>query len=107
MSDRLTQVAQQIADIEGQITPLAKSLESLRAEHRKLLSAQFIEVNGITRDAVEMSSGDGKPWFWTCYAFHYWMKENSTKQWAEWNTQIYRVSPQTMSPTPATMGELR
>lgn len=70
-----------------------------------------LDVNPIkSRADVEMSDGPGKPYFGHIDAFVAWLKEHSDKNWAEWNTRIYRMSdlkagrmPDDM---PATTGDL-
>lgn len=83
----------EIAGLEVQIGPLANRLQKLGAELRDCKSKQFISVNGITRDEVEMSSGDGKPYFGSVWGFTDWMRRKpNKKRWAEWNGRIYHTS---------------
>lgn len=85
----IEELQREIADTHGMITPLTSKLERLNLELADALSRQYIAVNKITRDNVEMSSGEGKPWFGTAWSFGDWMRKNSKKFWAEWNGIIY------------------
>ena len=85
-------IEQAIKETEAQIAPLTARLERLRREKAERDSRSFIAVNKITRDDVEMSSGDGKPWFWIVGKFADWLSANSKKRWAEWNGRIYHTS---------------
>mgnify|MGYP000459929781 CR=1 FL=1 len=55
-------------------------------------SAAFIEANGITREQVEFSTGQGKPWFSNVWELAEWLKENPCRKWCEWNTGLYLAS---------------
>lgn len=81
--------SEQIADLERKIQPLIAKLEKLRTQKRNEDSIEFIRVNGITADDVELSSGDGKPWFFEIRGFIEWLRVNSKKRFAEWNTRLY------------------
>lgn len=91
-SDRLLGVLREIAETEAAIKPLAAKLERLNREKRDLQSRAFITANNIRRADVEMSDGPGKPYFGHIADFVEWLKEHSDKNWAEWNTRIYRMS---------------
>lgn len=91
-AESLDQVEREIKTFEDQIAPLWGKLVLLRKERATLRSKLFIEVNKITKADVEMSSGDGKPYFGVVYEFAKWLSANSTKRWAEWNGRIYHVS---------------
>lgn len=83
----------EIASLEAQIKPLAEKLNTLRRQRERLESAAFIAGNKITVDDVEMSSGEGKPWFGNVSSFALWLKANkSTKRFAEWNGVIVFMS---------------
>jgi len=83
----------QIEEIEAAIRPLAAKLEILRRHKRDADSREFIAVNRIDRQDVEMSSGDGKPFFGDSYAFGNWLRSHGCKKrWAEWNGRIYHAS---------------
>lgn len=100
----------EIASIEAQIHTLASRLETLRRQKREEESRAFIAANDIKRADVEMSYGEGKPWFGTVYDFTRWIRANSRKNWAEWNGRIYRVSDllnNRMPDMPATVNDLR
>ena len=84
------EVELELADIAEQMRPLRKRSADLQRELRRLRSKAFISANRVERDDVEMSSGDGKPWFGTVFEFAKWMKANkTTKRFCEWNETIY------------------
>ena len=85
----IEQVKRELADIADKMKPLAARAEVLNRERRRLQSIAFIEANGVRKDDVEMSSGNGKPWFGTVWEFATWLKTNSTKRFCEWNESIY------------------
>lgn len=92
-STRLLAVSREIKATESAIRPLAEKLERLNRERRDLESVSFIAANKIRKDEVEMSSGDGKPWFGTVYEFGRWIRTHAiSKPWAEWNGRIYHAS---------------
>ncbi len=92
VSGHLLGVLQDIAATEAANKLLAEKLERLNREKRDLQSRAFIAANNIRRADVEMSDGPGTPYFGHIAAFVAWLKEHSDKNWAEWNTRIYRMS---------------
>lgn len=88
----IEQMSDEILGLELQIQPLAQQLETLRRDLRDAESRKFISANRITKSDVEFRDGDGKPYFSTCWEFSKWLKEHSTKHWAEWNGIIYHTS---------------
>ena len=78
-----------IEEKEAALKPLAESLEHLRRMKDEADSRAFIAAHGITFDDVE--SGGGK-FLRTVWQFGCWMKNNTTKTWAEFNGRIYRAS---------------
>jgi len=85
----LAQIEAEIEQIAGQMKPLIARTEALNRERRRLKSVAFIEANSVRIEDVEMSSGDGKPWFGTAWEFGKWLKANSDKRFCEWNETIY------------------
>lgn len=86
----MTVIDTEISEVEAAIKPLSERLESLRRRKREEASRSFIAANNITASDVEMSSGDGKPWFGTVWKFGKWLKDQpKQKPWAEWNGRIY------------------
>lgn len=100
----LPDVLRELAENEAAIKPLIAQNHALNTERRKLESLEFIEVNSITKSDVEMSAGDGKPWFGTVHSFIGWLKNNHGKPWAEWNGVIYRSRDLIMSHMPEMPG---
>ncbi len=89
----IPQLKSEINSTKLAITPLATRLDSLRRELAEAESRQFIEANTITREDVQMSSGDEMPWHGSAWEFAEWMRANKvTKKWCEWNGIIYHVS---------------
>lgn len=85
-------LAREIATLKTQLKPMLDRMATLRRKEREALSREFIAANRITREDVEMSSGDGKQWFGTAYNFGKWIASNSKKPWAEWNGRIYHAA---------------
>ena len=85
-------LARGIAALEAEIQPLSDRLQKLKRQKREVDSRDFIAANRITRDDVEMSSGEKKPWFETVWEFGEWLAGNSKKVWAEWNGTIYHAA---------------
>lgn len=78
--------------VEQEIEELQQRLAQLRDEKRHKDSRAFIAANGITRQDVELMSGDDNPYFGHIADFVEWLNCHSTKRWAEWNTRIYLQS---------------
>ena len=76
-------------ELKATIEPLQQRREELGRKICKLESREFIKVNDITKDDVELSSGGGKPYFGHVSEFSNWLTKNSTKRFAEWNYQIH------------------
>jgi hypothetical protein len=88
--NEIENIDRELAKIDAAAEPLRRRRADLEREKRMLLSQQFLDANEITMDDVELSSGDGKPWFGHVKSFVDWMKEHgTTKRFAEWNTVIY------------------
>ena len=80
----------EIASVQQRSAPLIARLEILSRELRDTESRQWVAANKVKMSDVEMSSGDGKPWFGHVKEFITWMRENNcAKRWAEWNGAIY------------------
>lgn len=82
----------EISELETTIAPLERKLAFLRRWRDDLLGRAFVEGHKIRREDVEFSEGEGKPWFGHISEFVKWLSAHSTKEWAEWNTVIYRAS---------------
>lgn len=98
--------AQQIANLELQISPLASRLQKLREQKRDEDSIEFVRANQITLADVELSSGDGKPYFGIINSFIDWLKTHPQKRFAEWNTCLYFTSDLLNNRMPQTPGLL-
>jgi len=81
-----------IADMEAVVSSSMKELNELKRQLKAYDAAAFISVNKIRRADVELSEEDSKPYFGHITSFIQWLKLNSTKNWAECNTVIYRQS---------------
>jgi len=79
----------ELQSIDDQMRPLRARAATLKNELRRLRSLAFIEANNVTIDDVELSSGDGKPWFGHINSFAAWLRQNSTRRFCEWNGQLY------------------
>mgnify|MGYP001612032416 CR=1 FL=1 len=83
----------ELVQISKQLKPLLDRQAALRTKRRELASMAFIEANAITKDDVELSSGDGKPYFTFVHQFVEWLRsKNKCKRFAEWNGTIYFTS---------------
>ena len=82
----------EIAELEKRSESVNRALRVCRENLRALKAKEFIRINKITMDDIEMPEGDGKPYFHTIDAFIDWLRKNSTKNWAVWNTQLHRAS---------------
>ena len=99
-------LAREIEILRTELHPLLAHMENLKRRHREALSREFIAANRITSDDVELSSGNGKPWFYQVSGFAAWLRGNSMKAWAEWNGRIYRTSDLIVGRMPDTPGEV-
>ena len=99
-------LARDIEILRTELHPIMAQMEDLRRKHREALSREFIAANQLTRDKVEMSSGDGKPWFGTAYEFGKWLARQSKKAWAEWNGRIYHAADLANGRMPAMPGDV-
>ncbi len=101
---------EQIQELEQRIAPLVQQLETLRRLKAKEDSAEYIRVNKITKEAVQLSSGDDETWFGMVPDFSEWLKSTGcTKRFAEWNERIYFTADLIagrMPESPATIHEL-
>lgn len=85
----LSEVRQEIEAIKEKLRPLFARMDELSRLEKDIESKLWIEANKVTRDQVEMSSGDDKPTFGDVYTFGNWLKLNSKKRFCEWNERIY------------------
>jgi len=91
--ERLKQIEIEICAINYQLLPLEKRQRELIVERRKLHSLNFIKENSVRLDDVELSEGNGKPFFNRVNDFSRWMKNHSiTRRFCEWNNTIYLTS---------------
>jgi hypothetical protein len=89
----LERIDAEIKSAINQINGYQIVADELRRARRELLSKQFIEKYKPTLDEIEMSSGEGKPYFGHVWAFTHWMKENNIdKRFCEWNEMVYLAS---------------
>ena len=82
----------EIAELEKRSESVDRALRVCRENLRALKAKEFIRINKIAMDDIEMPDGEGKPHFHTAFAFTDWLRKNSTKNWAVWNTQLHRTS---------------
>ena len=78
-----------IRTTEDELSNVQARLSKLKRDKEDIESINFIEDNNIKLADVEMSSGVDKPWFATAWKFGEWLKNYSTKEWAEWGGRIY------------------
>ena len=89
MTGRSAYYDQALTELEEKLKPMLTRRARLRVSLRQAKSTEFILANNITREDVEMSRGDGVPWFYDFDAFGQWLRDNSIKKWAEWNGRIF------------------
>jgi hypothetical protein len=77
--------------LKADVAPTLRLIQSLERDLVKAKSLEFIAVNAIKRADVESSDGHGT-YFLTVWDFAAWLRTNSKKRWAEWNTVIYHTS---------------
>jgi hypothetical protein len=92
MTEYIEQIESEIKRINKEISSLEMYLYDLERRKRKILSKKYIAENNITLDKVEMSNGENLKWFGHISEFVEWLKDNSTKEYAEWNGGIYSQS---------------
>ena len=101
-----TEIRTEIDRLNAQIEPIARERDILEREESDALSREFIAANEITLDCIEMSRGDGKPYFGTVWKFGKWLYRNSKKPWAEWNGLIYSTMDLINGSMPKTNGKI-
>jgi hypothetical protein len=85
------EIQTQLDAVRAELLPLREKEQVLARELGRAKSVEFIAANAVTRADVESPDGHGQ-WFNTIWQFADWMRTNSNKNWAEWNTIIYRTS---------------
>lgn len=86
----LDDVNVELGEVAKQLQPLLQRQTELQHEQARLESLAFIAINKVTRESIELSSGDGKPWLFDIGSFASWMKDNRCdKRFCEWNGRIY------------------
>lgn len=103
-------IDEQIEELKKRVRIAQTQLEDVRLIKRKQDARAFIVANNITLKDVELCSGKEKPWFGHVHAFAEWLRTHSTKNFAEWNTVIYRTSDLLagrMPEMPATIDDLK
>jgi hypothetical protein len=88
----LEHIEARLSELEAQLKPLLKEKTELEAEQRDAQSLAFIKANGITLADIQSSKGDGVPYFGVVWAFGQWLKDHSSRPWAEWTGRLYRSS---------------
>lgn len=106
MKTELEIIDEEISAVRMRLGPLMRDLENLLERRRLAASLEFIRVNQIRREDVEMVEGEGKPYFGQLGFFVSWLKRNSNKRWAEWNGRIYHTSDFLAGMMPETPGRI-
>lgn len=94
MADDMTleQVEVELAGIRERLAPLQRRHGLLVRRRRELRSKAFIAAYSLTRRDVEMSTGEGKPFFPHATYFAQWLRLHSSKRFCEWNGVIYHAA---------------
>ena len=88
----LTPIIQRINEMEEKIHPLQQAKNLLQQELEHAQSLNFIEVNRITLDDVQMSNEKGMPYHFNINDFAAWLRyHRGNKFWAEWNGTIFSI----------------
>lgn len=86
----IEQIESDIAEIERRIEPMRRDKQSLVRELRRAKSIAWIKANNVTRDQVQLSSGDNIPWHSHCEAFATWLLQTKCeKRFCEWNGTLF------------------
>ncbi len=87
------QIQAEIDRLNARLKPLLAERDALNHQCRDARSREFIAANRITLDQVQLSSGDGVPWFGDLKPFADWLiATKCRKRWAEWNGCLFMVS---------------
>ena len=88
----LEEIENELSVLKGQKITIQTQIAKLTEKRRAILSKQFIKKHSITRENVELSSGDNKPFFAHIDTFATWLRANNiTKRFVEWNGTIYHT----------------
>lgn len=99
-----------LEQMKAQRDELSRRIEKMEEAKRREAGRAFVEKHGITMADVELSDGKGKPWFGDISTFIEWLRDNSTKPFVEWNTQIHHralLLAGKFDPTPATLDDVK
>lgn len=91
LQEALDELQQERDIVDAKLRPLQARLAELRCQVATLRSELTILRNGIRREDVQFSKGEGIPWFWHVADFIDWARTNSNKPWMEWNDRIYEA----------------
>lgn len=86
------EIQSEISAIDSTMKPLKDRRRQLIEDATRLKSLAWIDANGVKLEDVELSDGDGKPWFGDINTFAEWLKANSKKRFCEWNTGVFFTS---------------
>mgnify|MGYP001260578958 CR=1 FL=1 len=86
----IEEIDKELEQLAIQLKPLHEREDQLQRQKRECLAKSFITANKITNADVELSSGDGKPYFSVISQFVVWLRSQpANKRFAEWNETIY------------------
>lgn len=90
---RMEEIERQIKALNEQMRPLIIERDKLENNRRHEQSRNFIKATKARIEDVELSSGEGKPWFGTIFEFSKYIKSKSIKKrFCEWNDRVYFTS---------------
>lgn len=90
-TEQIAEKERELAIATAGMRPIQQRVNRVEQELRKLRSLEWIQANGVTKENVEWSVGDDKPYFGILHDFTKWLKANSTKPFSEWNGRLYRT----------------
>lgn len=84
-------------EINNELKTIEAEMRSLHARKDVLLnmentarSKQWAKDNGVTLDQIQLSQGEGMPYFMDLYSFSAWNLTNPIKKkFFEWNKKVY------------------
>lgn len=89
----LQEIETELAGITATMVPLIARQGYLRAERGRLQSLAWIAANNVTRDQIELSAGEDRPYFEMIQTFGDWLRTRATnKRFCEWNDLLYFTS---------------
>lgn len=92
-NEMLVQAKRELEDATKKLSEAMRLEQDCRFRVERLRSQKFIADNGIRKADVQLSNGEGMPYFLTVTGFAKWISHHPPmKRWAEWNGAIYHTT---------------